>query len=124
MTAPVVAQLTDLTDRALLILVLERQNNMNAEITTLQNTIAALQAAVAQQGPLIQAAVNLGTQAIAALETLITQVTANAQDAAAITQLATDAASVVTALQSESTQISVGNAALQAELDKIAAPTA
>ena len=41
MTA-VIAQLTDLSDRALLLLILERQNTMTIDITSLQDKITVL----------------------------------------------------------------------------------
>lgn len=81
---------------------------------------ADLQATVTAMKPVLDASVALGARAITVLESLASQVAALQPDAAAIAQLAQSIGDTVTALKADQTEIADGNAAVQAELDKVA----
>jgi len=119
MASTVIAQLADLTDRALLILLLERTQTMATDLSALTATVAALQAAVDALGPALAASADLNTKVIAALESFAAQLAQLPATQAAIDGLNASVSSTLSALQTDAAEVAAQNTAVQAELDKV-----
>jgi chromosome segregation ATPase len=126
MAETIVAQLEQLTDRALLILLIERTTQMtttvSAGIAELQDKVAQLSAAQEATKPVLQALVDINTRAIGVLESFAAQLAALQADPAAIAALSAQLDSEITEVKRESLQVSDQNTALQDELNKVAPP--
>lgn len=124
MALSVTVPLTDLSDRALLILIAERQLTMNSELEGLQAAMAALTAAIATVKTGLDANAALATTAIAKLEELAALIAGLQVDSASIAQLKLDAQAALAEVQADAAEVAATNASVQAELDKLATPPA
>lgn len=94
---------------------------MTADLTALKTSVASLQTAVAGVQPVLQANADLNTKVIAALEGFLAA-TGGTVSQADIDELNTSVQATITSLQGDAQNVAAQNAALQAELAKVAAP--
>lgn len=120
--ALVVHDPNQLTERALLVHILERIQLMAADLTGITAQVTTLQAQVVATKASADASQALATRAIAVIEDLAAQIAALQPDAQAIADLAARVGQSVATLQGESAEQEAANAALQAEVDKVTTP--
>lgn len=112
-----------LSDRALLLLLLERTDKIMADLTALQTQLTALQTGVTALKGVADAGAALSTQAIAELEALAKQVaTLQPGDQAAIDALTAQVQQTVSDLGAANTELQASNASVQDELTKLTPP--
>lgn len=103
-------------------LVLERLDIIMSDITALQADMAALTTVISQFGPVLRANTDIAGRAVAAIETLLSQIGSTGPSQADIDALHASAAAALASLQDDVAQVNATNATLQTEIGK-AAPT-
>lgn len=109
----------------LLTTILERQNSMAADISSLRAQIAALTAVVGAFGPALAANNTLALAAITKLEEIsaaIATLLAGTPTQADIDGLNASISGALSELQTDAAEVATTNAAIQAELDKLSLP--
>lgn len=120
---PVIAQLSDLSERALLLLLLERQDRMATDLSVLQANVTNLTAAVDAIAPVLAAGQLLTTRVISTLESLVAQIAALTPTQSSIDALAASVGISLSALATDAAEVQAQQVAVQAELDKVAPTT-